>query len=170
MRRNGYARGGFTLSDLAIPVAILMLLTAGAAHYYSRHVQKSRQSQIEKAAREIFGDEADEVLEGVRKEAAQMVAENRVKTSGVRVASAEPEKPLPVRRHEGAEKPAVSTRRKSAPAGNAPVPENAKGAAPRAQAAAGGPEPGRAPKLRTTLGLANDYDSRCQAVMDSMYE
>jgi hypothetical protein len=163
MRRTGDA-SGFTLSDLVIPLAVLMLIGAVAGHYYKRHIMEKRESQIERVAREMFGDDGEQVLEEMRSGAAGFAVSEAVKRKAV-VAKADPaperEKPAQQRLERGKpSRPPAKAAAKKKPRSVASVTEN--GLAPIEE------RRGESVVDRTRRIYAA-HDKRCQEMMDGMY-
>lgn len=66
MRKTGDV-SGFTLSDLVMPVAIILLVTCAVGYSYSRKMQKEYESRTTLLTREIFDCEPEELLADINK-------------------------------------------------------------------------------------------------------
>ncbi len=66
MRKTGYI-SGCALSDLVMPVALILLVACAAGYSYSRRMQKEYESRTALLTREIFDCEPEELLADINK-------------------------------------------------------------------------------------------------------
>lgn len=164
------SKAGFTLRDLVMPVALILLGAAAAGHYYARHARAEQETAMSRLTRELFDCEPGELTARAftpeKMHAGEHAAAPKELASAPRQKDPTHGPGLAVKATRANDRKAAGKNANARPSQTAAAKREAK---PTTRVSKPTGNANNVVPTRHPQAIADEYDRRCQAILDEMY-